>query len=64
MQLGFMIGNFMSGVFLILFYFTVFALFAVPFKLLSRPFRSKSSKSNWMSKNKTIHDLEDFRYEH
>lgn len=64
MQLGIVIGNFMSGVFLIVFYFTVFALFAIPFRLLSRPFQAKSAASNWNLKNKTLRNLEDFRYEH
>lgn len=54
LAVGMRIGNFMSAVIMTIFYFTVFALFAIPFRCFSRPLSAKSPRSNWLDRNKTF----------
>lgn len=64
MRFGLIIGNFVSGVILVIFYFTVFALFALPFRLFGKnPLAVRSETSNWMEKEKTPTVLGDFENE-
>lgn len=63
MQLGHVMGNFMSGVFLVIFYFTFFALFALPYRLFGKTVTRKALETNWILKKKTIHALDDYKYE-
>lgn len=59
-KFGIFIGNIISNIFLTVFYFTFFALFAIPYKLLRR---SKLSGSNFMIPKKQITSFEDFKKE-
>jgi len=59
-RFGFFIGNLISNVFLTVFYFTIFALFAVPYKILNY---KKSSGSNFKLPRKQMRALEDFQKE-
>lgn len=64
MKLGFIIGNFISGVVLVIFYFTVFALFALLFRaFVKNPLAAQSRISNWIAKRKTPVVLKDFETE-
>ncbi len=64
MKFGLIIGNFVSGVVLVVFYFTVFALFALPFRIFGKnPLAAQSKNSNWVEKKKTILALKDFENE-
>jgi len=57
------IGNTISGVVLFVFYYTIFALFAIPFRIFSKPLKSKSAASNFVIKEKTPSVLKDFESE-
>ncbi len=64
MKFGLIVGNFVSGVVLTVFYFTVFALFALPFRVFAKnPLAARSGSSNWVEKKKTPTTLEDFETE-
>ncbi|MEK7169276.1 MAG: hypothetical protein AAB377_00915 [Patescibacteria group bacterium] len=64
MKFGLIIGNFVSGVVLVFFYFTIFALFALPFRLFGKnPLAVQSKTSNWIKKEKTPTILKDFENE-
>ena len=64
MKFGLVVGNFVSGVVLVIFYFTIFALFALPFRLFGKnPLAVRSKTSNWMDKEKTPTVLNDFENE-
>ena len=60
-KFGFLFGNLISNIFLTVFYFTVFALFALPYKIISR--FKKSSGSNFKLSEKQLLTLEDFQKE-
>ena len=62
-KVGFFIGNFISSTFLILFYYTIFAIFAIPFKFLSDPLGLKPSKANFKLKKDRRIDLDWFQKE-
>ena len=59
---GLVIGNIISGVVLFVFYYTVFAVFAAPFRFFSKPF-SAGSDSNFRLPKKQFSSLEDFKKE-
>lgn len=64
MKIGLIIGNFVSGIILTVFYFTAFALFAIPIKLFGKnPFAAQSKNSNWIAKKNTIATLKEFETE-
>ncbi|TSC89024.1 MAG: hypothetical protein G01um10142_551 [Parcubacteria group bacterium Gr01-1014_2] len=60
-RFGFFIGNLTSNVFLTIFYFTIFALFAIPYKLIT--YYKKSSGSNFKLPRKQMRTFEDFQKE-
>ncbi len=60
-RFGFLAGNFISNVFLTLFYFTVFAVFAIPYKIINR--FKKTSDSNFKLPRKQMRSFEDFQKE-
>ena len=60
-RFGFLLGNLVSTVFLTVFYFTIFALFAIPYKTVLH-FR-KSSGSNFKIPRKQISAFDDFQKE-
>lgn len=60
-KFGFLIGNIISNIFLTIFYFTVFALFAVPYKMVGR--FKKRPVSNFRLPGKQMRTLEDFQKE-
>ena len=62
-RLGLFIGNIVSTIVLTVFYFTVFLVFAIPFRLFSAGLRPRSSVSNWTPKIKTPISVDDFRNE-
>ncbi|MBX4211215.1 MAG: hypothetical protein KW806_00220 [Candidatus Yanofskybacteria bacterium] len=62
-RFGIAFGNVMSVIILTLFYFTVFALFAIPFQLLTRVLDKKSHNSNFSIPEHQITSLEDFQKE-
>ena len=60
-KLGLIIGDFVSGVLLTFFYFTVFAVVAIPYRILTK--KPKNKITNFIIKQKTISTLEDFKNE-
>lgn len=65
MKFGLVIGNIISTILLTVFYYTVFAIFAIPFRLFSEKsfYGSVSPSSNWIKKEKTASTLLDFSQE-
>jgi len=61
MAFGLIIGNFTSALFLIIFYYTLFALVAVPFRLFGKTVTQKARGTNWVPKEKTLQTLEDYK---
>ena len=59
----FMGGKFMS-VFLFVFYYSAFAIFALPFKFSKNPLAPQSANSNWIPKKRNAQTLEDFQHEY
>jgi len=62
-RVGFFIGNIISSVFLFVFYFTVFALFAIPYRIFSSSGRAKRA-SYFIKPPKQLRELEDFKNEY
>jgi hypothetical protein len=60
-KIGLILGNFVSAVFLTIFYFTVFAILAIPYRVFAR--RSRSGKSSFIIKKSTPTSLGDYKYE-
>lgn len=60
---GFFIGNIISSVFLFVFYFSVFALFAIPYRIFNRSGRT-GKNSNFSEPVKQLQSLEDFKNEY
>ena len=60
-KFGFWFGNLISNIFLTIFYFTIFAVFAIPYKIISR--FKKTSDSNFKLPRKQIRRFEDFQKE-
>lgn len=58
------VGDVISGVVLTVFYYTVFALFAIPFRMFAKnPLGVYAEDSNWIPKVKTPEAIEDFKNE-
>lgn len=57
------VAGLVTNLFLFIFYYSVFALFALPFKLLSGPLSRKQKNSNWIIKESTPSTLKDFQNE-
>lgn len=55
-------GNIISGVILFIFYYTIFALFAIPFRLFGEVFGGVKN-SSWKLKGEVADSLEDFKNE-
>ncbi len=62
MRFAQIVGGFISGVFLVVFYFTIFALVAIPYRIFKRSFCMPSS-SNWIMKKKSPATLKGFENE-
>ena len=62
-RFGLAVGKIMSTIFLVVFYFTIFAVFALPFRLLTDVLRWKVEGSNFVSVKKQLSSLDDFRLE-
>jgi hypothetical protein len=60
-KFGLVTGNFVSAIFLTVFYFTFFAIIAIPYRILVR--RPKSNASSFVIKKSTPTFLEDYKYE-
>jgi len=60
-RFGLFVGNIISNIFLTIFYFTVFALFAIPYKIIGH--FKKPSVSNFEIPGKQINGFEDFQKE-
>lgn len=63
MKVAVFMGNTMTAVIMTAFYFTVFALFAIPYRIFGRPFQAKAPNSNWAKKKKNLEIINDFRSE-
>lgn len=63
LTLGVFVGNIISTVILTIFYFTAFALFALPFRLFADALRINPGKSTWVPKEKEFKGLADFKRE-
>ena len=59
-RFGFWAGNFISNIFLTVFYFTIFALFAIPYKMINR---RKSSGPNFKKPRNQMQTFDDFQKE-
>jgi len=64
MAVGHFMSNIVTGIFLVIFYYTIFGLFAIPFRLFAHPLNAKSSNSNWIEKSKARQDLDAFANEY
>lgn len=62
-RFGFFIGNIISNIFLTIFYFTFFALFAIPYKIIAHYKNKKSLGSNFKLPQKQMRTFEDFQKE-
>ena len=61
---GLIIGNFVSGVVLTVFYYTIFPFFAVPFRLFGKnPLGIPSANSSWLTHDATADKIGDFELE-
>jgi len=59
-KLSFVIGNVISWIILFIFYYTIFLLFALPFKIFSKNNDFRLSKSNWIVKESTPMSIDNF----
>lgn len=62
-KLGFLIGDIISAVVMVFFYYTIFALVAILFRMFSASLFILSKNSNWTSKEKILQELKDFQNE-
>ena len=62
-RIAFFIGNIITGIVMTVFYFTIFAIFAVPFRIFTDIFKIKYRGSTWIIKNKEFIGLENFKEE-
>jgi len=62
-NLSLIIGNIISWIILFIFYYTIFLLFALPFKIFSKNNDFKLSKSNWIVKESALLTLDNFKDE-
>ncbi len=63
MNLAHALGSVISSAVLTIFYFTVFALFAIPIKLFGDPLEVSPKLSGWKNKTNEFPKEEDFKYE-
>lgn len=56
-------GDFISAVVLFVFYYTIFALFAIPYRLSAGSSKIPAKQSTWISKAKNLRALKDFKSE-
>jgi len=57
------VAGLVTNIFLFIFYYSIFALFALPFKLLSGLLSRRQKNSNWIIKESTPSTLKDFQNE-
>ncbi len=57
MKVGMFIGEIISSVVMLVFYFTVFALFAIPYRLFGKSVKQKNS--NWITREPKAFTLTD-----
>ncbi|MFA5084300.1 MAG: hypothetical protein WC475_02875 [Candidatus Paceibacterota bacterium] len=57
------IGDIISWIILFVFYYTVFLLFALPFRIFSKNDNLKKLKSGWIIKESALTVLDNFRNE-
>jgi len=57
------VTDFITNLFLFTFYYSIFALFALPFKLFSHLLSKNPKNSNWVIKDSTPSALKDFQNE-
>jgi len=62
-NLSLIIGNIISWIILFIFYYTIFLLFVLPFKIFSKNNDFKLSKSNWIVKESALLTLDNFKDE-
>lgn len=60
MKFAFLLGNAITAVLMTVFYFTFFALFAIPFRLFSKGIDLKIEKSSWLERRPNKYSLKDF----
>lgn len=60
-KVGLVMGDFVSGVILTVFYFTIFAIFALPYRIFSRAKKNKDSQ--FVLKEKILIGLKGFKNE-
>jgi hypothetical protein len=53
----------MTGVLMSVFYFTIFALFAIPFRIFSKGINLKPEKSSWIKRESSPDSLNNFAKE-
>lgn len=58
-----MFGNVMSAILLTIFYYTVFALFALPHRLLNRHTVFSKKSSNWVKRSPKLFQMSDVQNE-
>ena len=63
MKFAVILGNVMTAIIMTVFYFTVFAFFAIPYRFFGKPFKVKMPNSNWVKKQKNLEILDDFKSE-
>ena len=63
MKFAVIFGNVMTAIIMTVFYFTVFALFAIPYRAFGKPFKVKMPNSNWLEKEKNLETIDDFKGE-
>jgi hypothetical protein len=63
LKFAFFLGNLITGILMYIFYFTVFALFAIPFKIFSKGINLKPEKSSLIKKEFNFNSLDDFKKE-
>ncbi|MCX7697943.1 MAG: hypothetical protein N2114_00555 [Candidatus Goldbacteria bacterium] len=61
LAIGLFIGNIISTIILFIFYYTIFAIFAIPYKIFKyKNWTLKNKNSSWINKIKNISKFEDF----
>jgi len=57
------IGDFISTIFLVIFYFSIFGLFALPARIIGDFLKRGAVKSTFSAREKEYNSLDSFRYE-
>lgn len=63
-RFGLIVGDVVSSVVLTIFYFSVFAIFAIPFRIFGKPFLSQDKNSNFHDTGREFDKLESFSKEY